>query len=171
MKFDLSQWYQVPMGQLMPHDTGRLRVQTTRPAALILTQVDAQGEVRRACAGFGTSFDITVEGGFDFELDGPKDCQAFSMEPASVYVDKSSVVFTNMDGVPASDGHYGAMKALARQLRLENSMAIHKLRAEMSRPATQPEVEASDPAVQSSVELPPEPDQAEGQGGADASPA
>lgn len=148
MKLDLFAWDEFNAGSQYERADGRLRVQLSRPGALMV-----MAEGYEVCAGFGTSFDVVVACSVRFWAEGPKDMRCFILGEASQVVERSKTVFTSVDMLPSDEGHYGALRRQMREQQLEHRAMMRQMReARDAILASQPAIVSALPVVEPVVE-------------------
>lgn len=156
MKFNPFRMQEVAVGREMVGHSP-LEVVLNQPGSLWVT-----AEGYEALVGYGTVWDLQIDGEFSFRVDAPKGARAFVNNPPVAAFEPEGVIFTNHErGLDESGMLYEVKRALRAQ-KLEHAQLMHTIRAETAK------VKAAHEAATAAAAVAAAPSEGEG-GGDDAS--
>lgn len=125
MKFDPTNWQEVPTNEEIEARKGRLQLRCSAPAALYIT---AHGQ--EALYGYAADFDAEVTEAVSFRVEAAEGVRAFGFIAARSAVMFAGEVFTNIDRMPNESGNLNEVTRAMRVFELQRRAALREIRAE-----------------------------------------
>lgn len=141
MKFDPFRWDEVSVNA-EHQSSGALVVQVSKPAALFVTALGYE-----VCAGYGTFFDVSIQGEYGFRVEADKGTRAFVQSPPIPAVEASGVIFTNHEAGLETSGLIYQMKKALRAQQIEQAALMATVREETAKLKAAAEAAAAAGAV------------------------
>ncbi|AXH75896.1 MAG: hypothetical protein [Microviridae sp.] len=124
MRFDLFKWHEVKPNEVHNSPSGRLQIMCSEKANLYIS---AHGY--EVLAGFGQEIDVTIAEKVSYRVETAKSCRVFVYRPASINMETSGEIFTNIDRIQEEGGSLSAIRQEIRRFEIMKSDEMAKMKA------------------------------------------